>query len=486
MSKYANLKKYLVEIDVKSAPLCALSDEIWDYAETAFEEFQSAETLAAYLEQEGFKVVRNACGIKTAFSASFGSGKPKIGILGEFDALAGLSQISGIAEPQPIVQGANGHGCGHNLLGVGSLAAALAVKKYLEDGHSGTVIYYGCPGEEGGSGKAFMARDGAFSDLDCALTWHPSTMNNVSQNSSLANFQVKYTFHGISAHAAGCPEMGRSALDALELMNVGTNFLREHMLDKARVHYAITNTGGFSPNVVQNYASATYLIRAPKMNQAYALSKRVEKIADGAATMTETTVEHHLMKSCANMVSNQVLEQLLDECMHDIGFESCTEEEYELAKSFTQTQPAGADRAYTDMIEDHLDKENKKALHLQKLQPYYDFVIPYESLHVVRIEGGSTDVGDVSYMCPTAQLHAATWAPNTTGHSWQVVAQGKSSYAHKGMLFAGRVIALTAMCLLQSPELIEQAKEEHKMAIDGETYIPIPANVMPKPISSTK
>ena len=486
MNKEIDYKKYLGVIDAKSMQLSDLSDKIWDYAETAFEEFQSAEALAAYLEKEGFKVQREACGIKTAFIASFGSGNPKIGILGEFDALAGLSQISGVAASKSLVQGANGHGCGHNLLGVGSVAAALAVKNFLEDGFAGTVVYYGCPGEEGGSGKAFMARDGAFSELDCALTWHPSTMNKVAQNSSLANFQVKYSFNGISAHAAGCPEMGRSALDALELMNVGANFLREHMIDQARVHYAITDAGGFSPNVVQNFASATYLIRAPKMDQAYALAKRVEKVAEGAAMMTETTVDYHLMKSCANMVSNLVLEQLLDNCMHEIGYESCTDAELELSKSFTKTQPTGADRPYLDMIEDHLDAQNKKTLYHQKVQSFYDFVIPYEPMHIVRIEGGSTDVGDVSYMCPTAQLHAATWAPDTTGHSWQVVAQGKLSYAHKGMLFAGKSIALTAIRLMQHPELIEQAKKEHKMAINGQSYIPIPADVKPMPIRSAK
>lgn len=486
MKQNNSLLSYLDVIDAKRASLQALSDEIWGYAETAFEEYQSAEALSSYLEEAGFEVERGACGIETAFIATFGSGSPKIGILGEFDALSGLSQTAGVVQATTETPGENGHGCGHNLLGVGAIAAALAVKRYIEDGFSGTVVYYGCPGEEGGSGKAFMARHGVFSDLDCALTWHPSTVNMVVQNSSLANFQVQYSFHGISAHAAGSPEMGRSALDALELMNVGTNFLREHMLDKARIHYAITNTGGYSPNVVQNQAKAIYLIRAPRLEQALELSKRVEKIAEGAALMTETTVEHQLMKSCANFVSNQTLEQVCYDAMQEVGVPTYTDEEYALARQFVATEPVGADRSYQDMVQDHLQRENKQFLLQKKSGDFYDFIVPYESMHLTRTEGGSTDVGDVSWMCPTAQIHAAAWAPNTPGHTWQVVAQGKSSYAHKGMLFAGKVIALTAMRLMQQPALLEQAKEEHRLAIQGQTYIPIPADVHPVPLRSVK
>ena len=251
-------KKYIEEIDKKQDKLTSLSDEIWGYAETAFTEFQSVEALQKFFESEGFLVTPHAYGVETAFTAEYGSGTPRVGVLGEFDALSGLSQVSDLIEKKAVTEGASGHGCGHNLLGVGSAAAALAIKKYLEDGHAGTVVYYGCPGEEGGSGKAFMARNGAFKDLDFALTWHPATVNQVCKDSSLANFQVLYEFKGISAHAAGCPEMGRSALDALEIMNVGTNFLREHMIDKARVHYAITDTGGYSPNVVQSEAKAIF------------------------------------------------------------------------------------------------------------------------------------------------------------------------------------------------------------------------------------
>ena len=477
------LNTYLEEIDRKKDSLEKLSDEIWGFAETAFSEHQSVKALTDYLKAEGFTITDHAYGVDTAFTAEFGHGKPRIGILGEFDALSGLSQKAGVTEKDPLVPGANGHGCGHNLLGVGSVAAALAVKKYLEDGHEGTVVYYGCPGEEGGSGKAFMARGGAFKDLDCALTWHPSTDNAVSKDSSLANFQVLYSFKGISAHAAGCPEMGRSALDGLELMNVGTNFLREHMLDKARVHYAIIDTGGYSPNVVQSEAKAIYLIRAPKVGEALELYKRVDKIAQGAALMTETEVEKSLIKSCANMVSNRVLEQVLYQAMEDVGVPSYTEAEYEKAAEYTATAPAGSDRSYDEMIEDHLIPENVAFLKKNKHDRLYDFVVPYEKIHLVIGKGGSTDVGDVSWMTPTAQFNTATWAPSTPGHSWQVVSQGKSETAHKGMLYAGKVIALSAIRLMEDPALIETARKEYDEDMEGQTYVPIPDDVKPRPIS---
>lgn len=482
MKQELNLHRYLAEIDEKAISLSTLSDQIWEYAETQFEEFQSAQALTDFLEKEGFAVQRGAFEIKTAFTASYGSGSPHIGILGEFDALSGLNQKAGVVSKETDNPDASGHGCGHNLLGVGSVAAALAVKKYLEDGFPGTITYFGCPGEEGGSGKAYMARAGAFSTLDCALTWHPASVNMVCQNTSLANFQVQFTFHGISAHAAGSPEMGRSALDALELMNVGSNFLREHMVEKARIHYAITNTGGYSPNVVQNLAKAIYLVRAPEQEQAYELLNRVKKIAEGAAMMTETTVEHQFIKSCANFVSNQVLEQVLFDAFTDIGAPEYTPEEYELAQQYVETAPEGAERKYLESVQERMDPKYKRFLLERKSNAIYDFITPYEPLHLVRVEAGSTDVGDVSWMCPTAQLYAAAWAAGTPGHSWQVVSQGKSTQAKKAMLLAGRVIALSAMRLMQQPELLAQAKEEHALALQGKTYIPIPDEIHPAPL----
>lgn len=474
------LKEYLREIDEKQDKLCSLSDKIWECPETAFGEFQSEAALVEFFKSEGFRVKEKAYGVETAFTAEYGNGSPRIGILGEFDALSGLSQVADLVEKQAKVPGACGHGCGHNLLGAGAAAAALAVKKYLEDGHEGTVIFYGCPGEEGGSGKAFMAKGGAFRDLDAALTWHPSTFNEVNKDSSLANFQILYKFHGTSAHAAGCPEMGRSALDALELMNIGCNFLREHMIDAARVHYAITDTGGYSPNVVQDQAKAIYLIRAPKVGQAYELMERVHKIAQGAALMTETTQEHEFIKSCANVVSNRVLEKVLYKAMKEVGVPKYTEDEYKVAASYTATVPQGGGQAFDKIIADHMVPENVKFLKEKRNSPLYDFIVPYEEIHQVSSGGGSTDVGDVSWMCPTAQINVATWAPGTPGHSWQVVSQGKSSAAHKGMLYAGKSIAMAAMMLMEEPETLKAAKAEFDEEFEGQQYIPIPQEVKPR------
>ena len=256
------------EIDKKAKEILDASDEIWGCAETAFQEDNSVKVLCDLLKKEGFAVEENLADVKTAFKGTYGSGKPVIGILGEFDALSGLNQEPCATEKKAMVDGAPGHGCGHNMLGTASLSAAIGLKKYLEEtGKSGTVVYFGCPGEEGGSGKAFMAKGGVFEGLDAAITWHPGDLTRADTGSSLANYQVYYKFYGTSAHAGGAPHLGRSALDAAELMNVGVQFLREHVVPEARIHYAITNSGGYSPNVVQPYAEVLYLIRAPKKNR---------------------------------------------------------------------------------------------------------------------------------------------------------------------------------------------------------------------------
>ena len=285
MSELKNLA--LGSVDEKSALFESMADKIWDNPELSLKEFGAAKLYCDTLRAEGFEVEENICGIKTAFSGKFGSGKPVIGILGEFDALSGLSQTAGAEEYAPIISGGSGHGCGHNLLGAGSLAAAVAVKKYLElSGKSGTVIYFGCPGEEGGAAKAFMARDRIWEELDAALTWHPDDVNQVTSGTCNTCIQTEYKFTGIASHASGSPEFGRSALDAVELMNVGVQFLREHMPQEARIHYAITDAGGNSPNVVQPHAQVLYMVRSQLAKDALALQERVDKIAQGAAMMT--------------------------------------------------------------------------------------------------------------------------------------------------------------------------------------------------------
>ena len=404
-----------------------------------------------------------------------------IGILGEFDALSGLSQQAGVAEKKPLVPGSAGHGCGHNLLGVGSLAAALAVKEYLErEKCSGTVVYYGCPGEEGGSGKAFMARDGVFDELDCAITWHPWDINGASYEESLANYQIAYRFKGISSHAAASPHLGRSALDAVELMNVGVQFLREHVIYSARIHYAITDAGGFSPNVVQPQAEVLYLIRAPKNRQVQEIFERINKIAQGAALMTETAMEYDFIKSCSNMIPNYRLCRLLHEKMSEIAPPSYTADEVTFAKTIQKSFENSAN-PYEDQL-GRYTKEDADFLKAQFGKPLFDFIAPLAQR--IGALGGSTDVGDVSWVCPTAQILTTTKAALTPAHSWQQTAQGKSGIAHKGMLYAGKVMAAAAIELIASPGIVEEAKREHRESLGGETYrCAIPRDVRPRALA---
>ncbi|WP_151736878.1 M20 family metallopeptidase [Paenibacillus tengchongensis] len=449
-----------------------VSDRIWGFAETRFAEFESADTLCKALEQEGFSVERGVAGLATGFVGSFGSGSPVIAILGEFDALAGLSQQAGQASFDPVVPGANGHGCGHNLLGAGSLAAAVAVKDYLlEHGITGTVRYYGCPAEESGSGKAYMARAGLFSDVDAAFCWHPATMNVVMHMSSLANLHVHFKFAGRSAHAAAAPHLGRSALDAVELMNVGVNYLREHMIPEARVHYAVTNTGGFAPNVVQAEAEVNYLVRAPKAAQVSELFERVLDVARGAALMTGTKMSYHYEGGAANLIPNAALEGKMYEFMTGLALPEYTEEELAFAKEIYAAIPE-EDKASAA-------RQGGKALHgMLAARPLAGFVAP--PMEKLVVMPASTDVGDVSWNVPTAQCGTATWAYATPIHAWQTVAQGKSSYAHKGMLLAGKAMACTAIAALLDPSLVAAAKAELVQRLDGEAYVSLfPDEVQP-------
>lgn len=477
-------EEYLKVIDEKAEELYGLSDAVWDNPETAFSEWKSVDILTGFLRKEGFEVTCPAYGVPTAFSARYGSGRPVIGLLGEFDALAGLSQESDCFEKKALIPGGNGHGCGHNLLGTGAIAAALAVKRYLESGAEGTVIFFGCPGEEGGSGKAFMAREGAFSGLDLALSWHPGEMNAVAQYTSLANLQVLYKFYGKSAHAAGNPEDGRSALDAMELMNVGVNFLREHMIDQARIHYAVINGGGFSPNVVQPFASVLYLIRAPKVGQVQELFNRVNKIAEGMAMATETKMEYEIIKSCANVIPNTVLEGELAKSFEIVEPPRYTEEDFEYARRITAASGTDRKNRLEQLIAQADSPELAEELKKYRGRALYDFVVPYRKVTPAPVMNGSTDVGDVSWMCPTAQIGTSAWAPNSGGHSWQIVAQGKGRIAHKATAYCGKVLAETAIRLMNAPETVKAARDEYEERTAGQTYVPIPEGVQPRAIDS--
>ncbi len=449
-----NKEKTFEYIDANAALFAELSDKVWDAAELRFTETISSALLCDALEADGFAVERGIGGLDTAFCGRFGSGRPVIAFLGEFDALPRLSQKAGVPRKEEAVPNGNGHGCGHNLLGAGSLAAAFGVKRWLaESGREGTVIYYGCPGEEGGSGKVFMVREGVFDGADCALTWHPGSRSEVSAASYLASYTVNYRFRGTSAHAAADPEAGRSALDALELMNIGVQFLREHIPSEARIHYAITDTGGSAPNIVQSTAEAVYQFRAPQLAQATEIYRRLNKIAQGAALMTETEVDIRFIRASSNTLSNTVMEQMLYENMAALPCPTVPDCEKELFAAIAATLPPASNE------------------HWGEVQPY----TPSNASRPA-----STDVGDVSWVCPTAQFDGAVWPEGTPLHSWQAVALGKSAAAHGGMIFAGKALAATAIDLFEQPEKLAAAKAEFIRRTTATPYVcPIPEDVLP-------
>ena len=468
----------IAAIEEKRELIADTADRIWEFAELSLMEKRSARFYCELLEKEGFLVEKGICGIDTAFSASFGSGRPVIGLLAEYDALSGLSQKAGSLVREELVAGGTGHGCGHNLLGAGALAAALGVKAYLEmAGCSGTVVLYGCPGEEGGAAKAFMARDGVWKGLDAALTWHPEDVNEVRTGSSNSCIQVQYKFTGVASHAAGAPERGRSALDAVELMNIGVQFLREHMGDKARIHYAITDAGGCSPNVVQPRASVLYMVRSNHVAEAVELQGRVDRIAQGAALMTDTAFERRFIDGLADTVSNHVLEQALFDNYQELGVPGYTREEHAFADGLAATYPGsdiipGIAARYEDGAREQVARMRAEHGHAMN-----DFLIPLykgEAFHP-----GSTDVGDVSWLTPTAQIHVAAWPNGCPGHSWQNVSCDRTEIGHKAAVHAGKVLAATVIDLFTDPELLRAAREEFEKRTARGYVCPIPEDAVP-------
>lgn len=463
-------------IEDKAQDLQMLSDFIWDHPETLYEEYDSSAEICNYLEQQGFDIEQGIANIPTAFSATFGNKGPVIGLLAEYDALPSLSQVANITYNKPVEHNKAGHGCGHNLLGTGAIGAALAVQAYLEKYKlPGTVKIIGCPAEEGGSGKGFLARAGMFDDLDLALTWHPTPFNAIMALRSLANFQVKYKFKGKSAHAASAPHIGRSALDAVELMNVGGNYLREHLIQDARIHYAITDTGGVSPNVVQAEAEVVYLIRAPKIEDAREIYKRVDKIAQGAALMTGTTMSSELMSAVSEYVPNQTLEQVVFDELDKERQISYTSEEQTFAQALWETLSEEEQQTAVKTYESFGVLQDQ---HLVEGKNLSDVIHPYEP--TTKIMYGSTDVADVSWNVPTAQVTTATAAIGTQLHTWQMVAQGKSTVAQKGMSRAARVLARSAIYVLEHPEKLKDIEQEFDREIGRDQYqSPLPEEVKP-------
>ncbi|SDB50986.1 amidohydrolase [Butyrivibrio sp. INlla16] len=456
-------KKAINEIEGKSDLIREVAGRIWEYAELSLKEYKSCDLYCEVCEKEGFAVEKGICKIPTAFKASFGSGKPVIGILAEYDALSGLSQQAASLEEKPIEQGGSGHGCGHNLLGAGALAAAIGIKKYLEErlknaedkqaAEVGTVILYGCPGEEGCASKAFMARDGEWKNLDAALTWHPADSNEVVTGSSNSCIQVEYTFHGIASHASGAPEKGRSALDAVELMNIGVQFLREHISDKARVHYAITDAGGVSPNVVQPNAKVLYMVRSNHVAEAVELQKRVDKIAEGAALMTETTFVRKFVDGMSDTVTNRALEKVLYKNFEEIGVPTFNEEELEFASALSKTfEPDG--NGMNVALCPHFMGE--------------------------AFEPTSTDVGDVSWNVPTAQIRVTAWPDGCPGHSWQNVSCAGSSIGYKAAVHAGKVLCAAAIDIFEDKNILDEAAKEFAERTKSGYVCPIPEDAIPE------
>ena len=470
-----SIAKNLVDwIDVHQNTFIDLSDAVWGFAELGYRELQSSQLLINALEGAGFIVEKGVAGIPTAFVATYTNGTGSIiGVLGEFDALPGLSQDC-VPYKKPLVNGAPGHGCGHNLLGVAGIASCFALQQALAaDGIQGTIRYYGCPAEEGGAAKAFMAKAGLFQDVDICLTWHPDSFNATSWANFLANYRVVFKFHGKPAHAAADPYNGRSALDAVELMNVGVNYLREHMIPDARIHYVITNGGGIAPNVVPAEAASLYSVRTPRIDQLNPLFERVKDIARGAALMTGTELDIELNSGMSNMLLNATINSVLQGKMEEVGAPKFSREDFAFASEISKTIPS--DSLEQSAVSYGLDAGAIKVL---KNSVLHESVLPPYKPEI--IQPGSTDVGDVSWVVPTGQFVTACQALGTPGHSWQTVAQGRMGIGHKGMIYAAKVMALGALEFMQNPELVHTARDEFKKLLLESNYTsPIPDGLKP-------
>jgi aminobenzoyl-glutamate utilization protein B len=437
-------------VDAKGKAFADLSDRIWEQPELNYQEVRAAARHTEMLEREGFRVTQGIAGIPTAMMGEAGTeGEgPVIAILGEYDALAGLSQKAGINVKEAEEPGGCGHGCGHNLLGAASLLAAAAVKDYLvASGIQARVRYYGCPAEEGGSSKGFMVRSGAFDDVDVAICWHPAAFTGVNRAFSLACVEMEFHFVGRASHASATPHLGRSALDAVELMNVGVNYMREHMPSTARIHYAMINGGGISPNVVQANAVVRHLIRAQSLDDMWQLVERVQKVAQGAALMTETQVSWKQLSGDANLVGNHPLEASMHQQLLKLGSPGFDKVDHAFAAEIQKTFNR----------QDIQTSYGRFGLPPKYDEPLYEAVYPLGSGTDTTV--GSTDVGTVSWVVPTVQCRVACFAVGTPGHSWQLVAQGRTPAAHKGLVHAAKAMAGVAADVLSNPALLCEAKK---------------------------
>ncbi|MFA5238644.1 MAG: amidohydrolase [Phycisphaerae bacterium] len=425
-------KEIADSIDAKQAEYADIAKQIWGFAELAFTEVKSSSLLQSKLKEAGFSVEAGVAGLETAFVATYGKGKPIIGIIAEFDALPGMSQQAS-PECNAIVEGGNGHGCGHNLFGTGSMAAAIAVKDWLaKSGFSGTIRVYGTPAEEKGGAKIQMALAGVFDDADVILCWHPQDENNASPQTTIALISAKFRFYGVSSHASVAPERGRSALNGVEAMNYMVNMMREHIPSEARIHYVITQ-GGVAPNVVPDFAEVYYFVREYKIESLKDIWLRVVDAADGAAKGTGTRVEYEIVSGNHSMLANDTLAGLMDKNLRLVGGVKYNDEEKVFAEAISKT----------------LGKDSRDLATAQQIQPYEPKNIK-----------GSTDAGDVSMIAPTAEVLTATWVPGTTSHTWQATAASGTSIGTKGMIVAAKTMAFTAVDIFMDPSYAEQARKE--------------------------
>lgn len=466
-------------IQAQSDALKRTAKQVWDAAELNWRETKSADALKQYLSEQGFSIKAPVCGMDTAFIAqqTVGSGGPVVAFLAEYDALPGLSQCAAHTTPNAVQEGGAGHGCGHNLLGAGAAGAAAALVNALKArGLSAVVRCYGCPAEEDGGGKVFFAREGAFDDVQAVFAWHPGDANYVLGQGTLAVTGVLYRFSGITAHAAAAPHTGRSALDACELMNVGCNYLREHILPTARLHYAYRDTGGTAPNVVPDRACLHYYVRACKVKDMMEIKKRVDDVARGAALMTGTTLSIEEVDGFSDFIPNRTLSELTAQCLEEIGAPAFDSEDEALAQRFSASFSPEA-RMANLAVSCHQSGLDANELAQQVLCRQ---TAPYR--HEPHLtEPGSTDVGDVSYCAPTVQLYCSCWALGSGGHNWQVTAQSASSLGEKGMLTAAKVLALAALRAVERPELLAAAEKELKQTCPDGYYCPMPAQAKPHP-----
>lgn len=434
LSAVAQDEKQLVlnQLDKKYENYCQIARTIWSHPELGYLESKSTKVLQDELRKEGFSVQAGVAEMPTAFVASYGSGQPVIGILAEFDALPGLSQDS-VPYPKPIVVGGNGHGCGHNLFGTGSLAAAVALKDwFIKTGKKGTVRLYGTPAEEGGGGKVYFVRAGLFNDVDAVIHWHPGDSNNADASTCLAVSQANFRFYGQTAHAAAAPERGRSALDGVEAMNYMVNMMREHVDEKARIHYVITK-GGLAANVVPDYAEVEYMFRHPDVRGVQEIFDRIVKAAEGAALGTGTTMKYEIMNGLYNILPNETLAKVMHANLMRVGGVKYNAQEL----------------AFANKMRESFTTKVPPITNASDVQPYRRGYFP-----------ASSDVGDVSWIVPTVGMNPATWIPGTAAHTWQATAADGMSIGFKGMLVAAKSMAMTAIDLVNDPSIISRAKSE--------------------------